>query len=87
MYIIAIYDVASERCPKMLKLFRQHLNWIQNSVFEGELSEVALKSLIIDAKEILDESYDSLIIFKNRNKNWLQKEVIGQERASIDQFL
>jgi len=87
MYIIAIYDVGSERCPKMLKLCRRYLNWIQNSVFEGELSEVKLKKLIIEAKEIMEEDYDSFIIFKNRHKNWLDKQVIGKELSDIGQFL
>ena len=87
MYVIAIYDVASERCPKMLKLCRRYLNWIQNSVFEGEITEVQLKKLILEAKEILNEETDSFIIFKNRHKNWLDKQVIGKERADIGQFL
>ncbi len=87
MYIIAIYDVGSERCGKMLKLCRRYLNWIQNSVFEGELTEVQLKQLILEAKEIMVMDYDSFIIFKNRNKNWLEKEVIGEEKADIGQFL
>ncbi|MEI6679514.1 MAG: CRISPR-associated endonuclease Cas2 [Mariniphaga sp.] len=28
----------------MLKLCRRYLNWIQNSVFEGEITEVILKN-------------------------------------------
>lgn len=87
MYIIAIYDVGSERCGKMLKLCRRYLNWIQNSVFEGELTESKLKALILEAEEIMDMEYDSFIIFKNRQKHWLDKQVIGQEKADIGQFL
>ena len=87
MYVIAVYDVESKRCGKMLKLCRRYLNWIQNSVFEGELSEVKLKELKLEAKAIIDEQTDSFIIFQNRHKNWLEKEVIGKERANIDQFL
>ena len=87
MYIIAVYDVASERCGKMLKLCRRYLNWIQNSVFEGELTEVQLKKLILEAKEIMDDQQDSFILFQNRQKNWLEKQVIGKERADIGQFL
>ena len=45
MYVILIYDVAEKRAGKMLKLCRQYLCWIQNSVFEGELSEVKLREL------------------------------------------
>ena len=87
MYVIAIYDVGSARCSNMLKLCRRYLNWIQNSVFEGELTEVRLKSLILEAKEIMEEDYDSFIIFQNRHKNWLDKQVIGKEKSDISQFL
>lgn len=87
MYVIAVYDVDSKRCPKMLKLCRRYLNWIQNSVFEGEMSSVQLKELIIEAKKIMDERTDSFIIFKNRHKNWLDKQVIGKELGEVDQFL
>ena len=88
MYVIAIYDVESKRCGKMLKLCRRYLHWIQNSVFEGEISDVKLKKLILEAEAILDkQSEDSFIIFKNRSKYWLDKQVIGHERANIDQFL
>ncbi|MCB0655647.1 MAG: CRISPR-associated endonuclease Cas2 [Saprospiraceae bacterium] len=87
MYIIAVYDVASERTGKMLKLCRKYLHWIQNSVFEGEITEVKLKELILKANKVMDEEYDSFIIFKNRSADWLNKQVIGKERAGIDQFL
>jgi CRISPR-associated protein Cas2 len=87
MYVIAIYDVASERTGKMLKLCRRYLHWVQNSVFEGELSEVKLKELILEAKKIMVEDKDSFILFKNRDKAWLQKEIVGIERMSTDQFL
>jgi len=87
MYIIAVYDVESKRTGKMLKLCRRYLHWIQNSVFEGEITEVKLKELILEAKKIMDEQTDSFIIFKNRRSNWLEKEVIGLEKSNIDQFL
>ena len=87
MYVIAVYDVGSKRCGKMLKLCRRYLHWIQNSVFEGELTEIRLKTMIKEAEDIIDKRTDSLIIFKNPRQSWMNKEVIGAERSSIDQFL
>ena len=52
MYIILVYDCGEKRVAKMLKLCRQYLNWIQNSVFEGEISEVKLQELMNNAKKI-----------------------------------
>lgn len=87
MYVILVYDVGERRVAKMLKLCRKYLNWIQNSVFEGEISEVKLKELKTKAKSIMLSDTDSLIIFSSRNEKWLDKEVIGNERASVDTFL
>ena len=83
MYIILVYDIGEKRVGKMLKLCRKYLNWIQNSVFEGEISEVKLKELISKAKLIMDEDKDSLIIFKTRQEKWLDKQVVGVERSSL----
>jgi CRISPR-associated protein Cas2 len=87
MYVILVYDIGEKRVGKMLKHCRKYLNWIQNSVFEGEITEVKLKEMVFDAKKIMKEEEDSLIIFKSRNERWLDKEVIGQERMSTDNFL
>lgn len=56
MYIILVYDIGQKRVGKMLKLCRQYLNWIQNSVFEGEISEVKLKELQQKAKKIMESN-------------------------------
>lgn len=87
MYVILVYDMHEKRVAKMLRLCRQYLNWIQNSVFEGELTDLQLKELQAKARLIMDEQYDSLIIFSSRNKRWLQKEVIGVQPNPLDQFL
>lgn len=87
MYVIAVYDVGEKRVGKMLKLLRKYLNWIQNSVFEGEISEVKLLELKQKASIIMDEETDSLIIFKTRQEKWLNKEIVGKERQELDSFL
>lgn len=87
MYVILVYDIGEKRVGKMLKLCRKYLNWIQNSVFEGEISEVKLKELLFTAEEIMDEETDSIIIFKSRNEKWLEKEVIGKEKNDLDNFI
>ena len=86
MYCILVYDIGEKRVNKMLKLCRRYLHWIQNSVFEGELTEVQLKKLKSEAKGIMEES-GSLIIFKSKDARWLDKEVVGEEKNKIDNFL
>ncbi|WP_162417161.1 CRISPR-associated endonuclease Cas2 [Cyclobacterium roseum] len=87
MYIILVYDIGEKRVGKMLKLCRQYLNWIQNSVFEGEITEVKLKELISRARLFMKEEDDSLIIFKSREQKWLEKEIIGQDKNDLDTFI
>ena len=87
MYVILVYDVGEKRVGKMLRLVRKYLSWIQNSVFEGEITHVKLKELKFQAKEIMDLNTDSLIIFASRNEKWLEKEIVGNERSSVDTFL
>lgn len=86
MYVILVYDIGEKRVGKMLKLCRKYLQWIQNSVFEGEISEVKLKELTIKAKKNM-EDYDSIIVFQTKNEKWLEKVIIGEERCSTDNFL
>lgn len=87
MYVILVYDLDQRRTGKMLKLCRRYLNWIQNSVFEGEITEVKLTELISNAKQIMDLETDSLIIFSSRQERWLNKQVIGLEKNDLDNIL
>ncbi len=87
MYVILVYDVGEKRVGKMLKLCRQYLNWIQNSVFEGEITPVKLKELVKKASGIMDMEADSMIIFKSRDIKWLDKEIIGLEKNPLDTML
>lgn len=87
MYVILVYDFGEKRVTKILKLCRKYLNWIQNSVFEGEISEVRLHELLMFAKKFMKEEEDSIIIFKGRDITWTEKQIVGKERSSIDIFL
>lgn len=87
MYVILVYDCKEKRVGKMLKLCRKYLNWIQNSVFEGEITEVKLKELTLKAKSIMEEDEDSIIIFSGRTEKWMEKQILGKERSNIDNFL
>ncbi|GAA4008616.1 CRISPR-associated endonuclease Cas2 [Hymenobacter fastidiosus] len=87
MYVLLVYDIKEKRVGKMLKLCRRYLNWIQNSVFEGEITEVKLKEMLAKADAFLDLEEDSVLIFKSRSQQWLEKQVVGLERNRLDTFL
>lgn len=87
MYVIVVYDVGEKRVGKMLKLCRQYLCWVQNSVFEGELSEVKLKELKLKMECLIEQSEDSVILFTNKIGYNMDKQILGKERMSTDNFL
>ena len=87
MYVILVYDFGEKRVGKMLKLCRKYLNWIQNSVFEGEISETRLKELLMQSDKFMDKGEDSIIIFSGPSQTSMEKRIIGKERSSIDIFL
>ncbi|NPD82143.1 CRISPR-associated endonuclease Cas2 [Prevotella sp. PINT] len=87
MYVILVYDFGEKRTGKMLKLCRRYLNWIQNSVFEGEISEVRLKEMLMLADKFMDRDSDSIIIFKSEFQHGMEKMILGMERKKLDNFL
>ena len=87
MYVILVYDFGEKRVNKMLKLCRKYLNWIQNSVFEGEISEAHLKELLMQSDKFMKKDEDSIIIFNTLSQISMEKRIIGKERSSVDVFL
>ena len=93
MMVLISYDVSTvsaagkTRLRKVAKECQNHAQRVQNSVFEGEISEVRLKELLSSAKKFIDESEDSIIVFKGPNHSSLEKEIVGKERCSIDNSL
>ena len=80
-----------EAGPKVLrKVFKEckkYLVHIQNSVFEGELSDAQLFKLEMTLKKFLRKDRDSLIVFKTRNEKWLDKEFWGKEDDATSNFI
>ena len=71
----------------MLKLCRRYLNWVQNSVFEGEISDVRLKELLMYIKMFMKVNEDSIIIFKTASQVFMERQIIGRQLGSTDNFL
>ncbi len=45
MYVLIVYDISVERVTKVHKCLKRYLNWRQNSVFEGELTEAQIEAV------------------------------------------
>jgi len=87
MYYILVYDIAcKKRLPKVLKVCRKFLYWIQKSVFEGELTQTNYNKLKAELKKVTNRNEDSVILFAIRNKEVFNKEILGIEKNEITNF-
>ena len=78
MYFIITYDITSpKRLTKVLKLMRQYLIWMQKSVFEGELTEKKYNDLKIKVRKLIDKKKDSVIFYKIRNIDVVDRNIVG----------
>lgn len=87
MYVIIVYDVKVERVNKVKSFLRQHLFWIQNSVFEGELTNSEFKKVSDGLMDIIDVECDSVIIYQLMMEESLKREVLGVEKSPMDEIL
>ncbi|RAM60302.1 CRISPR-associated protein Cas2 [Mesotoga sp. SC_4PWA21] len=87
MWVIIVYDINEKRVAKVLKYLRRFLNWIQNSVFEGELTFAELKKVKSGLKKLMKTEEDSVIIFSSSLSNEYKKEIIGLDKAKETQIL
>mgnify|MGYP000333046410 CR=1 FL=1 len=87
MYVVIVYDVSVERVNKVRIFLKRYLDWIQNSVFEGELTKAKLKEIELGLKQIIDEEEDSVIIYITREEKLLKKKYIGEPKVEVTRIL
>jgi len=87
MYVIVVYDVEEKRVAKVLKYLRSYLNWVQNSVFEGEVTEGKYKEMEIGLKKKINIENDSVIIYQFEDKSRVEKKIIGSEKGGTETML
>jgi len=63
MYTILVYDTAAERNAAVLRTCRKYLHHIQNSVFEGQLSQAQLVRLRAELQHHTDPTYDEILVY------------------------
>lgn len=87
MYVLLVYDVEQKRVAKALKTCRAYLHWVQNSVFEGEITPGKLKELLGKLKKVTSQKKDSILLYKFNSESAFEKQVIGVEKAPTDTFI
>lgn len=77
MYVIMVYDVNEKRVNKVLKIGRKYLNWIQNSVLEGEITVAKYEKLKSEILRVIAKNEDSVIFYILRTTIYSKREIIG----------
>lgn len=87
VYVILVYDVNVDRVARVLKIARKYLNWVQNSVLEGELTWAQLEQLKSELQQAIDEAEDSVLFYQLRTHRYLERVHLGTPKAEPTPFL
>lgn len=87
MYALLVYDVEVKRVSKVHKFLKRHLHWVQNSVFEGELTDAQIETVKAGLRRLLNDETDSVLIYTARDQRWLNRETLGQQRSEISNLV
>lgn len=87
MFIILVYDVGEKRVGKVLKICRKYLNWVQNSVLEGEISDAGFKKLKQELKRAINDKEDSIIFYILRTTKYSSRETMGIKKGGDEMII
>lgn len=77
MFVILTYDIGVKRISKVSKICRMYLFHVQNSVFEGHITEARLKQLKSELKKTIIADADGICIYEFDSIKYARKEQLG----------
>lgn len=86
MFVIVVYDMKEHRTHKPRKLLRKYLIHIQDSVFEGEITQGDLNTIKPILKDMPKED-ESIIIYELSTDNYLERTAVGTDPRQDEQFI
>jgi CRISPR-associated protein Cas2 len=87
MYVIVTYDIEEIRLNKVRKILKKYLNWVQNSVFEGNITLGKLTKCKNELKKVIKKDYDSIYFYELADISTISKKVLGNEHQPTDRIL
>ncbi|MGB4579375.1 MAG: CRISPR-associated endonuclease Cas2 [Methanoculleus sp.] len=81
MFVIIVYDVSVKRVSKVCYYLRRYLNWVQNSVFEGNVTDKQWAEIQHGLKGLIKEAEDSVRVYLFRTQDAVTVKTIGQEKG------
>jgi len=86
VYVVIVYDVRADRTHRFLNFLRQYLTHVQNSVFEGKVTEGDIEEIKHRLESML-EADESVIVYRMSSDTYVTRTVYGDDPAEDDQFL
>ena len=86
MYAIIVYDVNVVRVGKVCKFLRRYLPHVQNSVFEGDITESKLAAVKDGLEKIMNTDEDSVLLWVFRDSRYSDRQVLGKEKKPVTTF-
>lgn len=87
IFVVMVYDVGVKRVNRIKALLRQYLNWVQNSVFEGELTESEFKTVINLIEKTISKKNDHLVIYVLNDRKYVNKEEFGTPKMNLSNII
>lgn len=84
LFVILVYDFNVKRVGRALKISRKYLNWVQNSVFEGEISNANYIKLKKELGRLIEPQEDSVIFYTFRTQKYSKREEMGLKKGGDD---
>lgn len=85
--MIVVYDVGIERLNRVRTFLKQYLNWVQNSVLEGELTKAEYLKVQSQVKQLINEDEDSVFFYHVKDKKYLGFDELGTRQVEIDTII
>ena len=86
-YLIITYDIGEDRVNKVRKILKKYFMWVQNSVFEGDITEGKLEKCGQELREVINEDEDSIYFYRLENRLNYRKMVLGIEKELTGNIL
>lgn len=86
-YLIVTYDISEDRVNKVRKILKKYFNWVQNSVFEGDVTLGKLDQCKRELTKVTKEDVDSVYFYSLENRLNYRKTVIGIEKEVTGNIL
>ncbi|MGC8773528.1 MAG: CRISPR-associated endonuclease Cas2 [Conexivisphaera sp.] len=81
--MIVVYDVSDQtRMNRLRRFLRARMSWIQNSVFEGDMSEGQLRYLMAGIEDVIGEE-DSVIVYALPTDRYLERRTLGRTKGDM----